>query len=436
MTWRLFLILFLLFGILDAKEYPQTFSKLATPLFNASEKLSTLLTINSLNPEIQKFQKSIALAINDGKEVDKTQKKQAIKNYLLELRKLQKNYDYLLYLIHKEIEKSIKAKEYKKFIELISCKLDGLLEKKNIQIKAIAYYEKNRHIQKSALLEKKIKEEALLEATTQEFYNEIVKSTYDSNDKKSHYKKSVFLSTTRVNNTIKIFFSNSNFYDVTVHVQGKYQNLKESPNTVHKFVIKAKSTRPYTTLSMTKGESSYSFSYGWIMGNKNAIHNDAYLYRFPYTIGTSHRISQGYNGKYTHKGNSRYALDFAMKEGTKIYAAREGVVVKTKSSSNIGGYKKKFARHGNYVTIAHNDGTFAIYYHLKQHGVVVKIGEKVEKGALIAYSGNTGYTSGPHLHFAVFSAISARATHTIATKFLDENGIVENPTQGRAYIAK
>lgn len=436
MACRFFFLLFVLFGLLNAEEYPLTFARLGTPLFESSQKLSAFSDIDSLETEVQKFQTELSLAMKDGQKVDNIKDKKAIKEYLLRLRKLQKHYEYLLHLIEQEIQKAIEKQEYNKFIKLTSHELNGLLDKKNIKNQAIAFYKKNREIKKSKLLEKKMHNDALFEATTQEFYNEIIESTYSSNDKTPHAKKSVFIYTKRVKNSIQIFFSNSNPYDVTLSVKGRYKNFQESPDTTHEFVVKAKSNYPFTTLKMTKGESSYSFSYSWIIGNKDAVHNDAYLYRFPYAAKTAHIISQGYNGKYTHRGNSRYALDFAMKEGTKIYAARGGIVVRTKSDSNIGGYDKKFSKYGNYITIAHNDGTLATYYHLKRHGVLVKIGERVERGFPIGYSGNTGYTSGPHLHFAVFSAKSARATESIAVKFEDEKGIVAVPTQGRAYVAK
>ena len=436
MAFKLFLTLLFLFGVLDAGEYPQTFSRLGTPLFESSKKLSAFSDIESLTPEIQKFQTKATLATKNGQKADTQQNQKEIKEYLLELRKLQKNYDFLLHLIRKEIVKSIEKKEYETFIKLTSWELEGLLDNKNLKNKSITFYKQNRHLKKSELLEKKINTEALLEATTQEFYNEIVESTYSSKDKKSKSKKSVSIYTTRIKNQIQVHFLNSNPYDVTVGVVANYKNLVESQGTLNEFVIKAKSSFAFSTLTMTKAETSYSFSYSWIMGNKDAVHDDNYLYRFPYSVGEAHRVSQGYDGKYTHKGSSKYALDFVMKEGTKVCAAREGVVVRTKSDSDIGGYEKKFAKDGNYVTIVHSDGTFATYYHLKRHGVIVHVGERVQKGRHIGYSGNTGYSSGPHLHFAVFSAKSAKATHTIAVKFIDENSIVDIPMQGNAYVAK
>ena len=184
------------------------------------------------------------------------------------------------------------------------------------------------------------------------------------------------------------------------------------------------------------GKSYYRYGYSWIIGNKNAVHDDSYIYRLPYAQRTRHLVSQGFNGLKTHKGYSKYAVDFSMDEGTAIYAARGGLVVKTKSDSNIGGYSEEFAKDGNYVTIAHSDGTFGTYYHLKQRGVAVRVGDVIQRGYILGYSGNTGYSSGPHLHFGVFSAVSSKATQTIAVKFKSAQGVISDPITGSYYTAK
>ena len=53
------------------------------------------------------------------------------------------------------------------------------------------------------------------------------------------------------------------------------------------------------------------------------------------------------------------------------------------------------------VRVNHGDGTFADYVHLMQDGVIVENGMSVEQGDTIAHSGNSGFSSGPHLHFHV-----------------------------------
>ena len=123
----------------------------------------------------------------------------------------------------------------------------------------------------------------------------------------------------------------------------------------------------------------------------------AYRYPLPWR-GGPFRISQGANGQYSHFGpKSRYAMDIAMPEGTPIIAARGGVVVKTENSQSGRGTHPS----GNFVRVLHSDGTMGVYLHLKQGSVRVREGQRVAVGSALALSGNTGNSSGPHLHFVV-----------------------------------
>lgn len=75
-----------------------------------------------------------------------------------------------------------------------------------------------------------------------------------------------------------------------------------------------------------------------------------------------------------------------------IYAAEAGTVV---SRGNIsGGY-------GNYLVIQHQSGLFTLYGHLNKYASNVEVNKKVSKGQVVAYMGNTGYSTGVHLHFEV-----------------------------------
>ena len=127
----------------------------------------------------------------------------------------------------------------------------------------------------------------------------------------------------------------------------------------------------------------------------------SYVYALPYEKGTSHLLIQGYYSAFSHK--HRAALDFKMKRGTTVLAARDGVVVRAREDNNKGGWNRKYRQFANYLIIEHADGTRAGYWHLQQNGVLVNPGDTVKQGQPIALSGKTGYSATPHLHFMVWS---------------------------------
>jgi len=174
----------------------------------------------------------------------------------------------------------------------------------------------------------------------------------------------------------------------------------------------------------------------WAKGRMQARHNDETRYRLPFKKGETHRVSQGYDGRWSHRGQDRYAVDFVMPEGTTVCAAREGVVVDLKESSEMGGPAKKYVDQDNYVSIAHADGTIGEYHHLKHDGVLVEIGDRITAGQSIGLSGNTGYSTFPHLHFGVYSAIdgSHRQSHRVA--FVTCEGTITEPVAGKTCTAE
>ena len=126
---------------------------------------------------------------------------------------------------------------------------------------------------------------------------------------------------------------------------------------------------------------------------KGVIQEDtSYIYALPYEKGKTFRVIQGYFSRFTHK--ERAALDFNMKRGTKICAAREGVVVRVKEDGKKGGLDKKYRTDGNNIVIQHPDGSRAGYWHLQYNGALVNVGDTVKKGQVIVLSGKTGYAFG------------------------------------------
>jgi len=123
----------------------------------------------------------------------------------------------------------------------------------------------------------------------------------------------------------------------------------------------------------------------------------------PWRASESFPISQGFGGTRTHLGpDSEFAIDVVMPVGTDVLAARDGVVMDVEEDFNRGGANlEEFADKANHVRILHADGTMAVYAHLDLASVTVRRGGRVRAGQKIASSGNTGFSTGPHLHFVV-----------------------------------
>jgi len=115
------------------------------------------------------------------------------------------------------------------------------------------------------------------------------------------------------------------------------------------------------------------------------------------------RIDQGFGGSFSHNdAQNRYAVDFAAEEGTPVVAARDGIVMQVESDFEKAGLnREKYGGRANFIRILHDDGTMSLYAHLKTEGVMVRVGQRIRAGQQIGLSGNTGFTTGPHLHFAV-----------------------------------
>ena len=154
---------------------------------------------------------------------------------------------------------------------------------------------------------------------------------------------------------------------------------------------------------------------------KGIIKDDtSYIYALPYEEGNTFRVIQGYFSRFTHK--ERAALDFSMKRGTRICAAREGVVVRVKEDGKKGGLDKKYRADGNNIVIQHPDGSRAGYWHLQYNGALVNVGDTVKKGQVIALSGKTGYAFNPHLHFLVWRS-SNGGWQQVPTRFQTSKGV-------------
>jgi murein DD-endopeptidase MepM/ murein hydrolase activator NlpD len=177
----------------------------------------------------------------------------------------------------------------------------------------------------------------------------------------------------------------------------------------------------------------YSYTNYFKLGSNSCEHDENYVYQLPYAPGATYKVTQAANGSYSHKGSNKYAIDWKMPEGTVVCAARGGLVVKVKGDSDKGGPDMSFDRHNNYVLIRHDDGTLGHYCHLQKNGVLVTPGQVVAAGDPIGRSGNTGFSSGPHLHFAVFKTRSGKERESIPIRFLVNEGRIVSLAAGSRY---
>jgi len=150
-----------------------------------------------------------------------------------------------------------------------------------------------------------------------------------------------------------------------------------------------------------------SYRYSLHPGNVFMLPDRHARYRLPFAKNTPFLVVQEPGGTLTtHNDNHhRYAIDLAVPEGTLVTAAREGIVIGARDTCTEGRPDPSLSDKSNFVAIMHTDRSIAYYLHLAPRRVLVKPGQQVRAGAAIAYSGNTGYTHGPHLHFDVRRAI-------------------------------
>lgn len=130
------------------------------------------------------------------------------------------------------------------------------------------------------------------------------------------------------------------------------------------------------------------------------------LQGFLHPLGKNAPISQGFHGT-THAGRMAYAIDLDVAVGTPVQAMRSGKVVRLEERfADTGGGAEKRSQM-NFVLIEHDGGYRSAYLHLKQgfaSSVGLKVGDRVKAGELIGYSGNSGWSTGAHLHVEVHKA--------------------------------
>lgn len=175
------------------------------------------------------------------------------------------------------------------------------------------------------------------------------------------------------------------------------RNVIVLPSTRIHGVVEARSRTPLADLKpQIAGSIQYRYQLRFALSDPS-LKPDRHAYALPWINGRF-RITQGPGGRFSHQDEkSQHALDIAMPVGTPITAARDGIVISLDQHQR----ESNGSKAGNYVRLLHPDGTMSVYLHLQRNGVLVSEGQQVRAGDLIAYSGNTGASTGPHLHFVV-----------------------------------
>jgi hypothetical protein len=145
---------------------------------------------------------------------------------------------------------------------------------------------------------------------------------------------------------------------------------------------------------------------------------DEPAYQLPWKCDKQHYCTADNADSGHHQAGSfsEFAYDFSLASDTKLRAIRGGVVKIIDMDTGPGDpcyqgcgavssyCQDKCADKANKITIRHADGSVALYAHLNAAAPGLHEGQRVEQGEFFAYSGNTGWSTGPHLHFMVMEA--------------------------------
>lgn len=224
-------------------------------------------------------------------------------------------------------------------------------------------------------------------------------------------------------NGYSVYADNYEFCPTTIKIHFDVNNLRLKDGNDQYYVLTPMKTKQLiTTLSIQDRKKAYNFKYTYKsnLGDHNLEKYDSdFQYNLPFSKSNSFILAQGYNGDFSHQNKN--ALDFSMPIGTKVKAVRDGIVVKVKENNSKNCGDESCKKFNNYITIYHSDGTFSEYTHIRKDGAIVKVGDKVKKGKTIAYSGNVGWSTGPHLHLVIFlQKLENRIT--LRTKFKTGTG--------------
>lgn len=230
------------------------------------------------------------------------------------------------------------------------------------------------------------------------------------------------------------YYAINNYYG-PVEIEARLEqsdNVISSPELPKRFIVDPGHSKPLFKMVGINEFKSWHFSlqYRYTIGSPLAVHELNVAYLPPFAKNSKFRISQAFAGKYSHSNEQNFhAVDIAMPVNTAIHAARSGTVIEVNNDYYKNGTTQAFKSRANSIRILHNDGTMAIYAHLALEKAQVYPGLKIKTGQLIGYSGNTGFSTGPHLHFAV-QLNKGMALASVYFKFKGPDGSTNEPVVG------
>ncbi|MDR1463009.1 MAG: M23 family metallopeptidase [Azoarcus sp.] len=195
---------------------------------------------------------------------------------------------------------------------------------------------------------------------------------------------------------------------VTVFFRLNGSNIQADKELPLATAIPPRASREIVRISPRSRLSGFNFNYSYssAIGDAFLSPDEDFRYRLPFRKGLRTQIAQEPGGALTtHGDHIRYAIDFSLPEGTLVTAARAGTVIEVEDGFTVGRLDPSLAERANRVILVHSDNTLGYYLHLAPKRVLVRPGQRIGIGEALAYSGNTGYSGGPHLHFDVRRAV-------------------------------
>jgi len=208
-------------------------------------------------------------------------------------------------------------------------------------------------------------------------------------------------------------------FDMTLTFRPTLKNMQSESEFPLQIIFPPNSTTKAYSAAIIDRSLAYSWNndWDWRMGKSDAVHDDSYIYTLPFPTKKKFKLTQGYNGPWSHFDEFAHSIDWEMPIGTPVLAARDGAIMFVRDQYSKHSNDPIYKKYTNTITVVHNDGTMAEYSHIKKGSARVKVGDVVKVGDEIALSADVGYAVTPHLHFRIFRIVNGTEYESIPVKF-------------------